>query len=61
MLASLISQIISHYHVGMYVYKAVHLKLILNFYYDSRVQIFDTSHCQVGDFIASEAVILSDK
>jgi hypothetical protein len=34
---------------------------ILNFHYDSRAQIFDISHCQIGDFIASKAVTLSNK
>jgi glycosyltransferase involved in cell wall biosynthesis len=28
---------------------------ILHFYYDSRAQIFDISHCQIGEFIASQA------
>jgi hypothetical protein len=30
---------------------------ILNFYYDSRAQTFDISHCQIGDFIASKLCV----
>jgi hypothetical protein len=33
---------------------------ILNFYYDSRAQILDISHYQIGDFIASEGVVTSN-
>jgi hypothetical protein len=34
---------------------------ILHFYYDTRAEIFDISHCQICDFIALKAVTLSDK